>query len=171
MRRIPHNSRTHFPCSAHVAPPRSQRGAVLIASLLILVALTLIGISAMNTGQLEQKMAASNQEALRSFQDAESVLSTAFTSPDHWSAAKSDCSPSDANFDEDDDKLAGTDNYGRSQSCFLGFTPVPDDSLWSDNFQIANFDFEGHSRSQTNLTSETKIETRIHLGGYQYWPK
>lgn len=140
------------------SPPRHQRGAVLVVSLLILVALTLIGISAVNTGQLEQKMATSNQEVMRSFQDAESVLTSAFTSGDLWSVGKSECSVDTSAF-VDADKVAGTSNYGRTQSCFIGFAPIPEDSLWSDQFQIANFDFEGHSQT------ESQIETRIHLGG------
>lgn len=143
---------------------RRQHGAVLVVSLLVLVALTLIGISAVNTGQLEQKMATNNQEVMRSFQDAESVLTGVFMSGGEWSVGKSDCSVDNSAFVADD-KVAGSDNYGRTQSCFIGFAPIPEDSLWSDQFQIANFDFEGHSQT------ESQIETRIHLGGYQYWPK
>jgi len=57
---------------------RDQRGAALVVALIILLVLTLLGVSAMNTSSLEEKMAANSQEFNRAFQAADSGLIHAF---------------------------------------------------------------------------------------------
>ncbi|MDH3513269.1 MAG: PilX N-terminal domain-containing pilus assembly protein [Gammaproteobacteria bacterium] len=56
----------------------SQRGTALIMSMVILMILTILGITAMGTASLEEKMSGNTQEATRAFQAAESGLSEAF---------------------------------------------------------------------------------------------
>ena len=59
----------------HRATPCShQRGAVLLISLMILLVMTVIGISAMSTTTMEEKMAGNNQQRQQAFQGAESAL-------------------------------------------------------------------------------------------------
>ena len=55
-------------------PPysRGQRGAALIMALVILLILTILGVTAMSTSSLEQKMAGNIQDLTRAFQAAES---------------------------------------------------------------------------------------------------
>ena len=53
---------------------RLQRGAVLIASLLILLVLTLLAISAMRTSVLEERMAGNLRDRHLAFEAAESAL-------------------------------------------------------------------------------------------------
>ena len=53
---------------------RSQKGAVLIFSLVILLVMTWLGISAMGSSKLDTKMASNNQCQLESFQAAETAL-------------------------------------------------------------------------------------------------
>ncbi len=55
-----------------------QHGAVLIISLLILLVLTLIGVSSMNGSVMEEKMASNSQTATATFQKAESSIQQAF---------------------------------------------------------------------------------------------
>ncbi len=57
--------------------PVRQRGAALIVSLLILIVLTLIGVSAMSTSSLEEKMASNSRDLNLAFQAAESALKDA----------------------------------------------------------------------------------------------
>jgi len=59
-------------------PYGSQRGTALIMSMVILMILTILGITAMGTASLEEKMSGNTQEATRAFQAAESGLSQAF---------------------------------------------------------------------------------------------
>ncbi len=54
-----------------------QEGATLIVSLLILIVLTLIGITAMSTSGLEEKMAGNSRDLNLAFQAAEAALKDA----------------------------------------------------------------------------------------------
>lgn len=53
---------------------RTQRGAVLVVSLLLLTVVTLLGITSMRTTVLEQRMSGNMQDRDRAFQAAESAL-------------------------------------------------------------------------------------------------
>jgi len=55
-----------------------QHGAVLVISLLVLLALTLIGISSLDGSIMEEKMAANSQVAATTFQQAETSIREAF---------------------------------------------------------------------------------------------
>lgn len=55
---------------------RRQRGTALVMSLLILLILTMLGVTAMGTSSLQEKMSTGVQESMRSFQLAESALQT-----------------------------------------------------------------------------------------------
>lgn len=57
-----------------IAPLNNQRGVVLIASLLILLLLTLLGLTAMQTTTLEEKMAGNTSDRTLAFQAAEAAL-------------------------------------------------------------------------------------------------
>ncbi len=58
----------------------NQRGAVLVTALVFLVIMTLLGITAMSTNTLEERMAGNSQDINRAFQAAESGLRSAFSS-------------------------------------------------------------------------------------------
>ena len=51
-----------------------QQGAVLITALVMLVILTLLGLTTMSTSTLEERMASNSQEVNRSFQTADTGL-------------------------------------------------------------------------------------------------
>lgn len=55
-----------------------EHGTALIMSLVILMILTILGITAMGTASLEEKMSGNIQEGTRGFEVAESGLQTAF---------------------------------------------------------------------------------------------
>ncbi|NOX76103.1 MAG: pilus assembly protein PilX, partial [Gammaproteobacteria bacterium] len=58
--------------------PGTQRGAVLIISLLILLVLTVIGINSMDGSIMEQKMATNSRDSAATFQEAESAIRNTF---------------------------------------------------------------------------------------------
>lgn len=60
-----------------VAVPNRQHGVALVLALVFLLLLTLIGISALNTTSLEEKMANNTKDRNLAFQAAESALSLA----------------------------------------------------------------------------------------------
>ncbi len=66
--------------------PKTQSGAVLIVSLIILLILTVIGVSAMSTSSLEEKMAGNLRDQSVSFQAAESTLSDSEQALNGWIA-------------------------------------------------------------------------------------
>ncbi len=52
----------------------SQRGAVLLVSLMILLIMTVLGIAGMSSTTMEEKMAANNQQQQQAYQAAETAL-------------------------------------------------------------------------------------------------
>lgn len=60
--------------SLHNAPAARQRGAALIISLMILIVMTLIGLTGMSTSSLEEKMAGNSRDKALAFQAAEIAL-------------------------------------------------------------------------------------------------
>ncbi|NKI35235.1 hypothetical protein HFP89_08655 [Wenzhouxiangella sp. XN79A] len=54
--------------------PRLQRGAALFVSLMFLIILTVIGLSAANVGVLQERMAGNVRETNEAFQEAEATL-------------------------------------------------------------------------------------------------
>ena len=62
--------------------PQRQQGAVLIVSLILLVILTMLGISAMESTKLETKMAVNIDEVNRALQNAEVGLANTVNSLD-----------------------------------------------------------------------------------------
>ena len=71
-------------------PSSEQKGAALVTSLMILFVLTLVGVSAMQSSTLEEKMSGNLRNTNIAFQAAESCLTTAFASPDSFSLNTSD---------------------------------------------------------------------------------
>jgi len=61
----------------HTTHFNSQSGAALIVSLLILLVMTVIGISSMQTTNLQEKMASNTREREQAFEAAESALRNA----------------------------------------------------------------------------------------------
>ncbi|NCO19449.1 MAG: hypothetical protein GW900_05275 [Gammaproteobacteria bacterium] len=61
------------PATASCSPTR-QRGAVLFISLMFLIVLTLIGLSAANVGIMQERMAGNVRETNEAFQAAEATL-------------------------------------------------------------------------------------------------
>ena len=57
---------------------KSQQGAALVVSLMILLVMTLIGITAMSSSNLEEKMAGNSRDMMLAFQAADIYQVQAF---------------------------------------------------------------------------------------------
>ena len=57
-----------------VPPKAKQRGAVLIVSLMLLIIMTLIGVTSMRTTTLQEKMSGNTRDNMLAFQAAETTL-------------------------------------------------------------------------------------------------
>jgi Tfp pilus assembly protein PilX len=131
------NMRSNFP------GPASQRGATLIVGLVLLLVLTIVGISGMNTATMEINMAASTQFQQDAFQMTEDgvdeVLSTRGYTTD---AARS----LDWSGNQDYDRHAVT-TYRMN-------TDVPDAAFSSDEVEAFHFDIRSIGRGPRNAQSE-----------------
>lgn len=140
------------------ARPRREHGAVLIVALILLVILTMLGVSSMNTSSLEERMATNTQESNRAFHAAETGLSSGFENGDAYDLT-GPYTPAQA-------QVADTATYFQFSSDFLDWSPPPSGSLYSaTSFQAAHFDFRSEGETSAGVSSV------LHGGAYQIAPK
>lgn len=137
---------------------RPQRGAVLIVSMILLLIMTLIGVTGMSTTTLEEKMAANTQEVNRAFQAGETALALAFTDTNAYVV--------DGTYLSASTMLSDVNGYQSFQvgyeSEFVGWSLPPIDSGYSAiHDRAAHFDFLG-----TGATPEG-ISKQLHGGAFQ----
>lgn len=65
---------THLTLKSRIVPPRAQHGAALIVGLVLMLVLTVLGISGMNTATLELTMANNAESHQDAFQAAETGI-------------------------------------------------------------------------------------------------
>lgn len=153
--------------------PSAERGAVLIVAMILLVVLTLLGLTTMNTTSLEEKMAANSQEFNRAFQTAESGLSLGFNdaNPNAWSLSDTDDGGAD-DYNPPESEIpvpAGAPriwvNYNPS---FKGWSPPPTYTLYSaTSFRAANFNFQSTGATGAGGTGVT---VQLNGGAFQIAP-
>lgn len=156
-----------------VADRRQQGGTVLVIALILLLVLTILGVAALNTSALEEKMAASTQEIHRAFQAAEAGLDTGFADPSH--------------FDLNVDVTGKTGEIGAYQAgakftvSFSRATNPPVGSLYSaTQFSSFHFDLQADAWSRVTdtgvPTEDLEIDDNaavvtLHGGAFQIGPK
>ncbi len=96
--------------ACHAGRPRRQQGAVLAISLIILLIVTLLGVTAMQSTTLEEKMAGNARDRNTAFQAAESTLRIA----EAWIPTKpvSDFNDSNGLYSEFSTTVPTTDQLG-----------------------------------------------------------
>lgn len=144
-----------------ILPERArQSGAVLIVAMILLVVLTLLGVTAMNTTSLQERIASNTQEHVHAFQAAETGLNQAFSDNlafDITSTYTGGATPT---------PFADAADSASYEPTFLGFSPPPPGSLYSaTSFQAAHFNFRATGISASNLAIV------INGGAYQIAPK
>lgn len=134
---------------------KRQSGAALIMSLVILLVLTILAITAMRTASLEERMAGNIQEATNAFQAAESGLNKGLNTSGSLS-------------------LSGTTTnswtFGNAQAqvdtSFKEFSPPKRGSGYSaTSFDAANFD------QASTGTAGSGAKSSVHRGVAQIVPK
>lgn len=142
--------RNHAP-----APPGRQQGVALISALVILVILTILGVTALSTTSLEQRMAVGVQEAQRAFEAAESGLQKTMNTPgafDLYATNESQYSFGSATAE------VATD--------FHGWSDPPRGSGYSAiNFSSAHF------KASSTGAGANGAKTTVEAGMYQITPK
>ncbi|WP_455205073.1 pilus assembly PilX family protein [Kaarinaea lacus] len=115
-----------------------QNGAALIVSLMILLVLTIIGVSALANTSLEERMAHNYQHATIAFQGAESAISRVINAGDAGGAGQFD----NPFYDADNDPLITALNAGLNDTSTV---------------ITANLDPNGHLANTALNTSATVI--------------
>ncbi len=134
-----------------------QRGAVLIVSLVLLVILTLLGVSMMNTTKLEERMASNTQEASQAFQGAETGLSQGYNNDNSWNINATTSQTATA--------IPGSSRSETSEYVVSYITSTgPPPGYDVTQFQTAHFDFRSEGQNPT-------YSTILHGGGFQVFRK
>lgn len=143
----------------YVAACRYQRGTALIMSMVILMILTILGITAMGTASLEEKMSGNTQEATRAFQAAESGLSQAFNTAGNFDLNSSQTN----NFSYD----SGKSGSATVVTEFFQYTTPRRSATASSavQFEAANFD------QKSTGTTTVGAKAVVHQGVAQLVPK
>lgn len=148
-----------------------QRGTVLVVALVLLLVLTLLGVTAMNTTTLEERMAFNSQEINRAFQAAETGLDAGFANPGAFSLT---------DVFEGNTGLMGDYEAGANYAVdFLQATNPPVGSLYSaTSFSSYHFNIQADAHSRMSdpggdlLTPQANAaRVVLNRGVYQIGPK
>jgi len=132
------NLRSSIPATA-----ASQRGATLIVGLVLLLVLTVVGVSGMNTATMEINMAANTQFQSDAFQMTEEGLDTVLATRDYTTDTARTL-----------DWVGGTEYDRRAVTTYRGNTDVPDAAFSSDEVEAFHFDVRSVGRGPRNAQSE-----------------
>jgi type IV pilus assembly protein PilX len=123
-------------------PAARQRGATLIVGLVLLMVLTIVGVSGMNTATMEVQMAANTQFQQDAFQITEDALDIVLGTRDYTTEANRVVDwLGDPNFDR------------RAVSVYRLNTPVPDAAYSAGEVEAFHFDITAVGRGPRNATS------------------
>ena len=132
------NLRSSFPATA-----ASQRGATLIVGLVLLLVLTVVGVSGMNMATMELNMAANTQFQQDAFQMTEDGLDTVLATRDYTTDTTRTLN-----------WIGGTDYDRRAVTIYRQNTDVPDAAFSSDEVEAFHFDIRSIGRGPRNAQSE-----------------
>jgi type IV pilus assembly protein PilX len=150
-----------------------QSGAILITALVMLVLLTMLGLSTMNTSTLEEKMAANSQEINRAFQTAETGLEIAMTDADAFTTANT--VDDNGTVDDYTDDIYSYENTNSSLSSYGASVTYraeyrqkvspPRGSGWDKSiYSYFYFDLSGEASTPSGAAAT------VHGGAYQIGP-
>jgi len=141
----------------HASITGSQQGAALVMALVILLILTLLGVTAMGTSSLEEKMAGNIQEATRAFEAGESGLNKALS--EEGTLDINTATTKKYSFD--------SDNSGKAEvvTKFVQYSQAKRGSGYGSSYNtVANFD---QTSTGTTITGARSV---IHQGIAQTLP-
>ena len=122
--------------------PATQTGATLIVGLVLLLVLTVVGVSGMNTATMEITMAANTQFQQDAFQMTEDAVDVVLGTRDYTTEE-----------DRIVDWLGDPDFDRRTVTVYRMNTDVPDAAFSSDEVEAFHFDVTSVGRGPRNATS------------------
>ena len=149
---------------------KNQNGAVLITALVMLVLLTMLGLSSLTSTTMEERMAANSQEINRAFQAASSGLELVFSDEEAFNTTNTkdlDGTVNDNYFKSDtsiggDTSLTGAYSASTSYNAyFQQQVSAPRGSGWDSTFAFYYFDLSASGSTNSGAS------TTLHAGAYQ----
>ena len=122
--------------------PATQGGATLIVGLVLLLVLTVVGVSGMNTATMEINMAANTQFQQDAFQMTEDAVDIVLGTRDYTTEANRIV-----------DWLGDPDYDRRAVTVYRMNTDVPDAAYSADEVEAFHFDVTSVGRGPRNATS------------------
>ncbi len=145
-----------------------QQGAALFTALILLVLMTLLGVSTMTTSSLEERMAANSQENIRAFQAASTGLEMVFTDEQAFDTRLTEANDGTGTdlYDKTDTNIgsATTGYYNATatyNSVFRQWTIPPRGSGWDSTYAYYHFDLTADGSTDSGAASN------LHAGAYQ----
>jgi type IV pilus assembly protein PilX len=120
----------------------SQRGATLIVGLVLLLVLTVVGVSGMNTATMEITMAANTQYQQDAFQNTEDAADIVIATRNYTTTGATTM-----------DWVNNADSDRKAITTYQGNTDVPDAAFSSGEVQAFHFDIQAWGRASRNATS------------------
>ena len=132
--------------NAAIAPRSWQTGATLVVGLILLLVLTVVGVSGMNTATMEVTMAGNTQFQTDAFQMAEDGIDTVLAQRNYSTSGNTTLAPTG---DPDYDRQAVTR--------FVTTTPIPDAAfsmgVSTGSVQAFHFDIVSVGKGPRNASS------------------
>ena len=157
-----------------------QNGAVLMTALIMLVLLTMLGLSSMNTTTMEEKMASNTQLINRAFQAAATGIEIAYNDSNAFDTRltkASDGTASDAYKDKYDSSIGGSGSHSYDavadyNSVFIQDTVPPRGSGWDSQYAFYYFDLSATGcvvvdDTDTDCNTTAIVTHSQHQGAYQ----
>ena len=139
----------------------TQKGAVLVTALVMLSVLSILGLSAMGTNIMEERMAASIQDIQETFQAAESALAQALSNNDAINLSNT----RDNTYEQSIRQKLGEYNGERKYEVFYRqSTPPSRNSLWDTNYSFYHFEAKG-SASRDVRSAEVTLRAGLYQVG------
>ncbi len=133
------------------ARDHGQRGVALVMAMVILLVLTILGVTIMNVSGLEARMAGNTQESVRAFQFAESAIAQTVVNPS-LSYNLTDTNPC---------TNGPSSSYATTTVCLIGKSAPPgrsaDPSQINSAVNLGKAHFQVTSRVQTAVGGKTEV--------------
>ncbi len=140
--------------------PRRQHGAVLITALVMLLVLTMLGLSTMSTTVVEERMVANSQVVNTSFQVAESALAQAVNDEQGINLRYTEASPYQRTLPAISD-YPGTRRY----SMFYRQRTAPRrGSNWDSSYAFYHFNVNGIAELADGITRSEVVAGMYQVG-------
>lgn len=159
-----------------MSPNKSQHGIVLVVSLLILLVLSIIGISAISNTSMEERMSNNFQQSMMAFQASESAINEVILKGDKESPSYNDAR--DTNGISADPLLAAVDAGINTTTTSVAYDADPNRQLPTTLTSTATVSYLGSGNACFNdsspegwICSRFEITTDTRMGGNATGPK